>query len=285
MQAVVYMTGLHTRPPDDHGDTRGSVVGCGVFSVDAQLTHVLAVIRTDDDYQVVEDAGRLKFVHQLLDMSVHVANTAVVAIDELSETCHVIQFTRMPRVARVGLVVVHADLSGLVRPDHLSVLHQHLFSEPGGQWVLGERIAEFSGSAVGSMRIPVVDVQEPVVLACMAANPIHGGRCDVLSGLHAPLTRVVHLVEACVKPPGGMPLGKGTDGDSAQTRPAQKGRQVVTPAQVSKAPRGAFKTQIGCRAAVTHDSGVDTESPGHESRSRRQARGVRAMIVVEAHSF
>lgn len=135
------------------------------------------------------------------------------------------------------------------------------------------------------MRIPEVDVQEPVILCAAALQPVDRHGRHVISPVAAAEGGVVNLVEIRVPVPSRMPVAERADGRGVQPGIAQAA-DPAGPAQGRlRGPAGALDKRIAGRAAVVDDTGMDPHPPAEQTRAARGAWCVGDENIVEAHAL
>ena len=160
-----------------------------------------------------------------------------------------------------------------------------LFRKPGRQRLVGEWLAVATRCAVWRVRVPEVDVQEPVVLPGVARQPVERHRAHLVGALAAAFAGVVDLVEVGVPVPGGVALAEGTDRCRAQAGLAQLPHPARAGKRRAELPAGPLDERVRRHAAVVDDAGVDAEAPGEEGGAAGQAGHVGGVAVVEAHAL
>src|SRR5687767_8800598 len=100
------------------------------------------------------------------------------------------------------------------------------------------------------MRVPEVDVQKPVVVLAVVADPFERDGRDLVGALEPASAGVVDLVEVGVPVPGGMAFAEGGDGDGFDSEIAQAAHPARTAERRCEFSIAAFGERIGCGAAV-----------------------------------
>ena len=100
-----------------------------------------------------------------------------------------------------GAVIPHVHLARAVTAGQRIMLADNLFSHPTGQRLVGEGIAELRRRAVRCMRVPVVHMQEPVVVSWRGRDSQSKGQLGVtssadcrppLAGIHPLFAKALH---------------------------------------------------------------------------------------------
>jgi len=149
-------------------------------------------------------------------MIVHVADARVIAIDPAAIVGQAGDLRRHARIAVAVGGTVPSDVLRGVRAVRRAVARNPLFRQPAIDGLPLEGVPVVERRTVRSMRIPHVDLQEPVVPPRVPADPVHSQRRHLVRALQAALARVHHLGKAPVEPPCRMALSKGADGHSMQ---------------------------------------------------------------------
>ncbi|OQA38216.1 MAG: hypothetical protein BWY52_03287 [Chloroflexi bacterium ADurb.Bin325] len=275
------------RRAHDERHARRDVVRGLMVAPDVELALVLAVIRADDDERVVQHPGLGQRIEQIAHVRVGIADARVVAVDPAAHRLHRIELLRQARVLpqqvgqpaglRHGLVRL---LRG-VRPKAIPAALAHLLGQPRGQRIVLEGVAELRRRAVGRVRIPVVDVQEPVIRRRVALEPFQRGRRHIVRQLHAAEAGVVDLAPARMPPPGGVPLPEGADAGRIEARGAQLGDPARAPHLVAEAAVAALVLQVRGDASVVDRAVMIAEPAGVQRGARGQARRIRHIAVLE----
>ena len=257
-----------------------------MFAVDAEFAEVFAVVGGDDDGGVVVNAGGLEGGDDGGDLVVGVPDAEIVAIDH---TAHGGAVGDRAGVAGEGGVVVagiHVDVERRVRAGEAVVAGDEVVVvEPGGDGGVGEGGFQRGGGAVGSVRVPVVDVEIPVVAGGVVGEPAIDDGLDGLGGFHAALAGVVDFVEAGVEMPGGVALPERTDHGGVEAELLKLAGEALVVEVVAEVAAGALDFGLGGGAAVSDHAGVDAEPARVEGGARRQAGGVGRVGSLEYHAL
>ncbi len=81
------------------------------------------------------------------------------------------------------------------------------------QWLTLERFSVIRRCAIRNVGIPQVDVEKPAVARAVFSQPVKGQRYNLIGPLHSFKSAVVHLIDAGVPVPRGVPLGEAADRD------------------------------------------------------------------------
>ncbi len=201
------------RPADHQRHVRDALAGVAVLEVHAQLADRLAVVTADDDDGVLRDAELLERGKQLAGGLVGVAHGAVQGVDPAS------QF--LPVADVVGDLLVPAFPArtppvsgGAGAVDGAVIALDGLLVRELGQRRAGDGVDVLLRGHVGGVDVPVVGVDEPVVLGAVLAQPVEGQVGDGRGVLAAAgqLAAVV-LGEAGGVPPGHVALGEPAEAD------------------------------------------------------------------------
>ena len=256
-----------------------------MFAVEAQLAEVFAVVGRENDDGLVIDPCGFQGRDDLADLVVSIAHAGIVAVDHAAEILLGPQGTRLARngVSQVSgnLVAPHVDLLGLMRPDHVQVSLPHLIGEPLGKRIVGERFTVFLGHAVGCVRIPIVDVKEPIVLGGVVGEPLSHHRGNLFCGFHSAFAGIVNLVKAGVKLPGSVALSKGTDLGGVEAGVLELSWECVQFDPIPEIAAVSLDKRIRCGATVADHTAVDAEHPRVKRGARRQAGGVGGVAIGE----
>ena len=271
----------HARPPDDHGDVAGRVVGGSVFTVDPQVALVLPVVRGNDDRGVLQDTGGLEAVQQPTHGVVDVADRGVVAVDPLLQRGAVGDPRRGAGEAVGVAVVVHPQVGRGVRAAALEVALQDIVGKPVGDRRVGERLAVVQRRAVVGVDVPEVEVQVPVVVGGVLVQPAVEHGLNGGDRFLAAVAGVVDFVEPGVELVGRVTLAEGRDhrGVIAQLLELP-GEAVFFVGRAEVAVR-ALAFGVRRRPAVAHHAGVDPEPALVKRGPRGQAGRVGAVDVVQ----
>lgn len=279
------LTGGAARPLDDEGNAAGADVGGAVLAVDAELALVFAVIGGDDDGGVVVGAGGLELGDDAADLVVDVADAGIVAVDHAAELVAVGEVAGLAGVTGIVVAIIHGDVARSVRTGELGVAGEHGVGEPLGQGVVLEGIAVVSGHAVGGVRVPVVEVEEPVVLGGVFGEPLVGDGRDVFGGFYPAKAGVVDLVEAGVEPVGGVALAERRNHRSVIAEFLELPGEALLVEDVAETAGRALDLGLGGGAAVANDAGLDAEAAAIHGGAGRQAGGVTGEALPEKHAL
>src|SRR5690606_17197810 len=216
------------------------------------------------------------------DLVVNVTHAHVVTVDHAAHGGPVGDGAGMTRKARIFAVVIHADFQRGVRAGHPVVtLDELVVVEPGRERVVDEGVLHVHRHAVGRVRVPIIDVQEPIVGGGVPGHPFVNDGLDDLGRLHAALAGVVDFVEAGVEMPGRVALTEGADHRGVITAELELAGKALLVEEVAKVAPGALDLGLGGGAAVADHAGVDAEAPGIQGGARGQAGRVGGVAVFE----
>ena len=219
-------------------------------------------------------------------MFVRVPDPHIIAVDPLPYGIHRVELRRDPRVARVkGLTTPTVRLLCAVWSMPLPSQLANLLRKPTWQRLALEWVPVGLGRPVGGVRVPVVHVQEPVVLLGVAPDPLQCIRRDLIGDLSATRPGIVHLSEASVPVPRGVALAERTDCRCVEAGAAQGAHPARPRIDVTEAAPGPLDEGVRCRAAVVHHPGVETAPPAPHRCTRGEARGIGIIAVLKAHSL
>jgi hypothetical protein len=285
---VVLQPGVHrgrlTRPAQDGRDVARRLVGGLVIGVDAELAERLAVVGADQDRGVVEHAEIGELVQQSAERVVGVAHPDVVAVEDPLDVVHA---RRVPRLARRRVApLVGPEAPGLlrgVRARQLPVARAHRFGVPGGHRIVGEGVPVLGRRVVGRVRVPQVHVQEPVVAAAAAVEPVERAGQHRIGALDP---HAAHQVQCFLE--AGVPPRRRV----AERKARQRRRVIAVPVEEPRPRRGRVAThepalgpprsQVGGDTAVVDDPVADPERAGDQRGAARQAGHVGRVDVVES---
>ena len=148
-----------------------------------------------------------------------------------------------------------------------------------------ERVAVALLHTIRRVRIPEIQVHEPVVVTPIPVDTIQHGQTDFVRRLLAALPRVVDLVEADVEMPGAVPLGERADTDGVITGFTQLAHPRVLRIATLEGAVAALRERIGLNATVVDDTVDDPELAGEERRTRRQTVHVGAAAVGKPNAL
>ena len=102
----------------------------------------------------------------------------------------------------ISPIVPHVDFLCAVGTYMMIMLVKDLICDPWvAQRLIGERLTERGGGTVRRVWIPVMDMQAPVILICMAGEPVQSGRRYLIGSFHTAATYITGLVKPSVEPP------------------------------------------------------------------------------------
>ncbi len=157
--------------------------------------------------------------------------------------------------------------------------------DPRGQRIVREGVSVGRRSAVRRVDIPVVQMEEPVVVRRVLVHPLHHQRRDLLRRLRTALPGVVDFIEARVELPRGMALSKRTDHGRVEADDLHFSRQAFIFDAVPEAPVAPLDKQVRRRASVSDHPAVNTEHAGVQGRPRGQTGRVAGVAVGETNPF
>ena len=131
------------------------------------------------------------------------------------------------------------------------------------------------------MRIPVVDVQEPVIFLPVPFEPVERQGGDVMRRFQPTLPGIVDFTPAGVPPPGRMPLPEGADRHRAEAEAFQGGDPAGAIVVIAETAPGTFDERVSGSPPMVDHAGVNTEEPAPQRRARWQAGHVRGVAVFE----
>jgi hypothetical protein len=258
-----------------------------VIAVDVELAQGLTVVRGDHDGGVVQYAEIRELVQDAPDVLVGVPDPGVVAVEHAAHRRHGVDLEGLARVApgSLGVRPESHRLLRRVRARALPVALAHLLRQPAGKRVVAKRLAELRGNAVGRVGIPQVHVQEPAVPRAVAPQPVVGDRRGLVGVLETHLADVVRLIEAGQPVVGRVTGRERADRRGAQTGARQPPREAAAADARPVAPLRSVDEEVGGRAAVADDAGVDAEAAGQERGAAGQAGRVGRVAALEADSL
>jgi hypothetical protein len=188
-----------------------------MIPVHVELTLILAVVGADDDRGVVQNAGRRQRVKDLSYVRVRVSDACVVSVYPLFEIGFVAHLRWQPWKARAQIQVV----GGRELTVAEELLVDEVLSDPSHPRLVHERVSEGHRGPIWSVRVPVVDVQEEVVLSGVLLQPWEHCTVDVFGYLETVLIgMLVDLVPSGVEVPRQVMLGEGSEGCGPVSGPA-----------------------------------------------------------------
>ena len=273
MQGPVHPTRCQAGPAQHQGHPVSDQVGGLMVAVDPELTQVLAVIARHHDSRVVIDAQFGEHRQDAPDVLIRVADADVVTVEQPPE---IVRRRHLLRLAREGPQTFHRaeseHLLGRMRTGQTPMPLGHLSRDPRRDGLVFEGVSVLQGSAVRRMRVPQVDVQEPVVTAALAAEPVDREWRDLIGGLAPVGPQIEDLIESRVPVERRVPLGERADRRAPQPGPAQQ----VWPRAVGQpglaAPVGVRREQLGPPTTVVDHAVGDAETSGEQGGPGRQAR-------------
>ena len=161
----------------------------------------------------------------------------------------------------------------------------NVFGVPGGQRVVGERVAEIGRTAVRRVRVPEVHMQEPAVVGAAPVQPVQHDLGHFVGELHPPLARVVHFVEVGVPVPGRVPFGEGADRGGVEADVAERAHPAGFSQRRLETPFGPLHKGLRSRAAVVDHAVVNAETAAEKGRPTRHARGIGDVQVFETNTI
>ena len=148
-----------------------------------------------------------------------------------------------------------------------------------------EGVAEFLRGAVRCVRVPIVNVQVPVVFPGVSIDPLKHRRGNLLGGFHPAHPGVVDLTEARIEAPGRMSLAKPPDEGGVKPLFFKESREAGAGEPVPKASVRPVSARIGANASMIDHPGVKPKPARHQRSTGGQARRIGTVVLVKSHSL
>ena len=159
-------------PFDDERNAAGGIICRAVLAIDAEFPLVFTMVGRDDDGCVLIDAGGFEPLNDDGNLVIRITDSHVIAVDHAPHGGLVGDLAGLAGKLGVYLGIIHPDVERRMGPGHfLMPFNQGLVVKPCQQGFLSEGVPDFGRNTVGGVRIPVVDVEIPVVLADVIREP------------------------------------------------------------------------------------------------------------------
>ena len=165
------------------------------------------------------------------------------------------------------------------------MLLAHLLGQPIGERLLFKWIAEALRHTVGGVRIPQIQVQEPIVTGGVFVEPFERDGFAFVGVVDAAAARIVNFGKTRVNMPRAVTLAKRRNHRGVfETVLTQSARPTGAIESRLKRAVFAFEKRIRRDAAVIDDAVQDAGPTAKQRGARGQTRHIGRVTVVVAHA-
>ena len=161
---------------------------------------------------------------------------------------------------------------------------EHVLCHPLGERRVGEGITEAFRCAVGRVRIPDINVQEPLFAAPVALQPVERQPRHLVGVFHAGLAGIDDLAEAGIPVPAAVPFAEARDCCGVIVEIAQSAHPAFLVEGSRPSAFRALAEWLACRAAMADDAGAHAVPSAPQRGARGMAGHVGDINVLEAHA-
>ena len=231
-----------------------------MLRINSQFSQVLSVIRCDYDGEIIViNSFLFQCLQNHANLIVCIADTIVIQIDEMIRFRFCANASGMFGVFRIGNIRPHTDFIRPMGSDMKQMFLKYLLCNP----VVTKRcslegIFIIFRSPVRRVRIPVMNMQHPVILFAVSLDPVQNMRSDHFRRLYPSASHIDTFVESGIKPPCRVSFCKGGKRDRVEPGPPELHKQAVFRHIIGKSPRRALQTHIRSCSPMSYDAVVNS---------------------------